>query len=269
MTKRIAISEIRTDGGTQPRVEVSSTVVSDYAEDMVNGDKFPPITIFNDGECYWLADGFHRLLAAKAADQDKIECEVRKGSQRDAALHAVGCNATHGFRRSNADKRAAVMRLLKDEEWSRWSDREIARRACVDNAFVSRLRNSICGRTTDRPRRKVSRGGKTYEMNTAKIGNGAVPKPTEPERVVVDVATGSVVSSPWSEEQHREYARRDDFTLTLIDNLEWLVSLTADQVYDDVLPEEREEVGHLLARAVAHLRDVHSTWRKKHVTQEM
>jgi len=32
-------------------------------------------------------------------------------------LYAVGSNATHGLRRSNADKRRAAQMLLEDPEW--------------------------------------------------------------------------------------------------------------------------------------------------------
>lgn len=35
------------------------------------------------------------------------------------------------------------MTLLEDEEWSGWSDREIADRCGVSNKFVSNLRNTI------------------------------------------------------------------------------------------------------------------------------
>jgi hypothetical protein len=41
------------------------------------------------------------------------------------------------------DKRKAVRTLLRDEQWRRWSDREIARRCAVDNSFVTRLRQSL------------------------------------------------------------------------------------------------------------------------------
>ena len=36
----------------------------------------------------------------------------------------------HGLRRSNADKRRAVLTLLNNEEWAKWSAREIAK-ACL------------------------------------------------------------------------------------------------------------------------------------------
>lgn len=41
----------------------------------------------------------------------------------------------------NADKRRAVMTLLRDEEWGKWSAREIARRCVVSHDFASRLKN--------------------------------------------------------------------------------------------------------------------------------
>jgi hypothetical protein len=46
-------------------------------------------------------------------------------------------------RRTNADKRKAVMTLLEDAEWSQWSDREISRHCAVHNSFVSRVRGSL------------------------------------------------------------------------------------------------------------------------------
>jgi hypothetical protein len=41
-------------------------------------------------------------------------------------LYTVGANATHGLRRSNADKRRAVSMLLDDPEWAQWSNLAIA-----------------------------------------------------------------------------------------------------------------------------------------------
>ncbi|MCJ2074231.1 hypothetical protein MKK68_00955, partial [Methylobacterium sp. E-016] len=94
-------------------------------------------------EAHWLAEGFHRFNAAREAELETIACEVRPGSLRDAILHSAGANATHGLRRSNADKRRAVLILLEDDEWSTWADREIARRCAVDNKTVARLREEL------------------------------------------------------------------------------------------------------------------------------
>jgi hypothetical protein len=55
----------------------------------------------------------------------------------------VGANATHGLRRTNADKRRAALTLLQDEEWQRWSNREIARQCGVTHTFVAKLRREL------------------------------------------------------------------------------------------------------------------------------
>jgi hypothetical protein len=171
------ISQIRRDGGTQPRTAIHSPTMGEYAAQMKAGAEFPPVVVFYDGTDYWLADGFHRVEAACSIGLKKIATRIKRGSRRDAILYSVGANATHGLRRSNVDKRRAVLRLLEDEQWSQWSNREIARRVAVDEKMVRKLRQAICGLTADtklnnqtNSARKIQRGGNIYSMNTANIG---------------------------------------------------------------------------------------------------
>src|SRR3954447_20230894 len=107
----LAIDLIRTDGGTQIRAcETFHAKVAEYATAMGEGNEFPPLTVFWDGEHYWLADGFHRLGAYNIVMQGlelpglDIDCEVIEGTKRDAILYACGVNSTHGIQRTNADK---------------------------------------------------------------------------------------------------------------------------------------------------------------------
>lgn len=138
------IGNIRNDGGTQMRADLNPETVQEYAYSMREGNLFPPIIVFYDGETHWLGDGFHRLAAHKLAKPDQpIPCDVRPGTRRDAVLCAAGANAVHGLRRTNADKRRAVETLLRDEEWGVWSDREIARRCHVSGMFVGNVRGDI------------------------------------------------------------------------------------------------------------------------------
>jgi hypothetical protein len=51
--------------------------------------------------------------------------------------------------RTNEDKRRAVMTLLGDEEWSQWSNREIARRCGVHHDLVGSLRSSLADSASD------------------------------------------------------------------------------------------------------------------------
>lgn len=162
-TTRLAITKLRTDGGTQPRAGTDPFTVDEYAAAMKRGAKFPPAVVFFDGTDHWLADGYHRRDARAQNGERFIECEVRQGTQRDAVLYSVGANASHGLPRSNADKRRAVMTLLADAEWSKWSNREVARCCAVTEGLVRKLREEPAGERT------AWRNGRAYTMKTAGI----------------------------------------------------------------------------------------------------
>lgn len=170
---KIKLSKINIDGGTQPRVNIDEELVSEYANDMIDGDNFPPIVLFNDGVKYWLADGFHRYHASKKAGFLEIESDVKSGTKRDAVLYSVSANGKHGKRRTNADKRKAVLTLLKDEEWSQWNDSEIARQCDVSHTFVAKMRDKHVETFQDSGIRKVKRGDQEYTVDTSNIGNGS------------------------------------------------------------------------------------------------
>jgi hypothetical protein len=72
------------------------------------------------------------------------------------------------LRRTNADKRKAVKTLLEDEEWSKWSDREIARQCEVSHPFVSKMKEKYLETFPDK-NRKVSRNGTEYQVDTSGI----------------------------------------------------------------------------------------------------
>ncbi|ABW32520.1 ParB N-terminal domain-containing protein [Acaryochloris marina] len=167
-TQSVEIAEIRMDGGTQPRAKLFEEVVDDYAQDMKQGATFPPVIVYFDGEEYWLADGFHRVRAKEAIGETSVTAEVHLGTQRDAVLYAVGANAAHGLRRTNADKRRAVIRLLRDFEWREWSDREIARRCGVDHKTVGSLRKDIY--PTDDQSKEFRKGADGRITNVSNIG---------------------------------------------------------------------------------------------------
>lgn len=55
----------------------------------------------------------------------------------------MSTNATHGQKRTNKDKRLIVERALMDEEWVKYSDREIARHCGVGYDLVRQLRKKL------------------------------------------------------------------------------------------------------------------------------
>ena len=152
MTAEIQIDAI-SDGSAQVRVEMSDQTVIDYAEEMDGGAIFPPVVVYFDGTDHWLAEGYHRVEAARKIGRDSIAAEVHEGTKRDAILLGIGANATHGLRRTQADKWRAVEILLRDDEWSKLSDRQIAKRAKVDHKTVGKIRREMSGGEipSDRP----------------------------------------------------------------------------------------------------------------------
>jgi hypothetical protein len=155
MTELVPLSNIK-DSGAQMRVEMRAETVNDYAEAMLNDADFPPVILYHDGTDYWLGDGYHRVAAARKIERETIKAEVREGTKRDAILCGVGANATHGLQRTQADKRQAIERLLRDPEWARWSDRKIAEAAKVDHKTVAKVRRELSGEIPTAPASKLS-----------------------------------------------------------------------------------------------------------------
>src|SRR5579872_887678 len=104
------IKEIVVDAGTQTRFALNPEIVAEYAEAMKRGDKFPPVIVFGN----ILADGFHRVAAAKQAGLKDIAADVRKGTKTDALKFALKANVDHGARLTNADKRHKVEIALRE-----------------------------------------------------------------------------------------------------------------------------------------------------------
>jgi hypothetical protein len=166
----LSLDLIVVDKGVQARVGTDAKLVDEYADAMGNGDKFPPLTVFYDGDVYRLGDGFHRYAAAPHARYTEFKCEVRPGGLREATLFAVGANASHGRQRSNDDKRTAVLKLLNDDEWFRWSDRGIARHCQVSHQLVADLRRLTGRATSERTYR--NKHGDDGTMSIERIGTG-------------------------------------------------------------------------------------------------
>ncbi|SRR6266576_583820 len=140
--KTLPIESILATAETQIRAELRPDLITEYAELYRNKNGLPPIDVFTvrPGGPYLLADGFHRVAAAKEAKLPKIEVEIHTGDKKTAIKFALKVNSCHGARMSNADKRHAVEMALK--EFANLSDPVIAEMCGVDRSFVLKIRSS-------------------------------------------------------------------------------------------------------------------------------
>jgi hypothetical protein len=178
----LAIDELKLDPEIQAR-PIDPRIVAEYAEQMAAGDVFPPVKVTSDGTVNYLTGGWQRVAAACQIGQASIRCKICEGDRRAALLASTATNARHGVRRSPEDKRRAVLKLLNDPEWSRWSDREIARQCRVSHTFVAEVRASLVtgNVASELPIQRVvqltSRHGTPAQMTVPIIRNAA-PKTT-------------------------------------------------------------------------------------------
>jgi hypothetical protein len=190
MNEMLSPGVIRIDGGTQPRAALKEGLVEEYRAEMAAGAEFPPVIVFYDGTEYWLADGFHRWHATMRLGAGNVAADIREGTHRDAILYSLSANATHGMRRSAEDKRHAVERILRDREWRKLADREIARHCAVSPQTVGTYRKRLESEAEavktasvqsgqiekaepEKTERQVRRGGSAYTMRTERIGKVA------------------------------------------------------------------------------------------------
>lgn len=139
---RLKLDLIRTDAGTQTRDHIDYATVADYAEAMTRGDRFPPVVVFKPkADEFLLADGFHRVRAARKSKFTTIAADIRRGSRTDALRYSLQANHAHGLRRTSQDKRFAIGLALR--EFSSLSDRAIADMCGVSHSSVAIVRRQL------------------------------------------------------------------------------------------------------------------------------
>jgi len=155
---KVALASIAFDAGTQIREAINEAVVAEYAERMTKGVIFPAVVLFHDGNQYYMADGFHRALAAKRNDFSDIEADVQPGTKTDALWFALGANKANGQRLTLADKKHAV--LLALQTWPAKSAGQIGDQVGCSHSYVSSIRNEVS--MTGNPEHVTGKDGSTY-----------------------------------------------------------------------------------------------------------
>lgn len=95
--------------------KAASDVVQEYADAYRCGLLLEPLDVFREKgtERYIVADGEHRLLALRAAKVEEVDVRMHEGDEVAALDFAIGCNQSHGLRRSKADKYHAFQRIME------------------------------------------------------------------------------------------------------------------------------------------------------------
>ena len=139
--KTLSVDLLVLDAGTQSRAAISEETIEDYAEVLettpTNRWPFPPLDVFHDGSQYFVADGFHRDLAAIRYGRASVPCLVHQGTAWDALLFGMLANEEHGLRTSQADKRHRVITLL--DSGKKLTQQQIAEIIGISRSTVQRI----------------------------------------------------------------------------------------------------------------------------------
>ena len=162
------------------------------------------------------------------------------------------------------------MRMLLDEEWSQWSDREIARRCNVGHPLVAEIRAELFPDVTgssSSERTYINKHGSASKMHTSRIGRSDQPRDASEaamSAIGLALAIGTLGAS-LEGGQRQETRAEGDATPTLqpqpkhigpIDLCAMDVRARALKAMDAMLPDEWPELFVVLQNELRNLEKV-------------
>jgi uncharacterized protein YerC len=134
-------------------------------------------------------DGIHRVRAAAARGDKKIEAKIYHGKDDDAFVLAVWMNIAHGLPLTHADRTAAAARIIRSHP--QWSDRRIATVTGLAAGTVGRVRRRLTVQNAQSVTR-VGKDGRVRPINSAagrlKASELLAEKPTASIRAIAKEA---------------------------------------------------------------------------------
>lgn len=176
MPETVPIDQIIADSRCQSRTGIGLALVQEYADAIREGAALPPLATIRANEGYYVYDGFHRLEAYRQVGKKDVAVESEPGDVWDAIERSCAVNATHGQRRTPADVKNAVKKIIDvmHHRGVRWNQSEIADKCSISQQRVSQIIGSEPSYKnlydSAAPATTVTRNGTTYEMNTSNIG---------------------------------------------------------------------------------------------------
>lgn len=174
----VVLSELILDAGTQPRAAFDEAAIEEYSERMAiseglegirdsDTELWPNIIVFESGTDKWLADGFHRVRAARIAGFESFQAQIIPGDRLAAIEHSLRVNHKHGIRRTREDKRNAVRRAFVDLGMDTESNQQIATLCGVSPTFVSKMRDLLLENAQIQPTLvRVGADGVEHDVST-------------------------------------------------------------------------------------------------------
>jgi hypothetical protein len=163
---------------------------------MTAGAIIPAITLFHDGNAYYIADGFHRFMAAQRVEWREIDADVMPGAKADALWFALGANRTNAKNMTPEDKRHAIVLALKT--WPERSGRQIAEQVGCGLSYLQRIKDEVTPRVhlDAEATRVIGKDGKSYPASrrTAK----PVEASTMPARGQAKANTKATQDERWT-----------------------------------------------------------------------
>lgn len=114
----------------QVRVRIDPQLVHTYAQIFREVPEeqctCPPISVYMHNGSYVVADGFHRVTAARQANRTTLNAYVRTGTLEEAWLYGMEQNLRYGMQYTREDKQKIVTWFLDHPRYGKYSVRDIA-----------------------------------------------------------------------------------------------------------------------------------------------
>jgi ParB-like chromosome segregation protein Spo0J len=110
--RQLRIADLLANAPVDPEAHLDAARVERYAQQL---DSLPPVVVFDTQEGLMVADGYHRVAAARRRGLEMIEAEVRLGSRQDALHYAATVGAAQ--RGISPEEAASNIRRRSQRPW--------------------------------------------------------------------------------------------------------------------------------------------------------
>ena len=200
--KEVTLADISFDDAVITRSALNKQAIKEYREKYArqiaetlepHEQPFPLPDLFEDAEGnLWPANGLHRITSLMEEGVQVWKCNVHLGTRADAIAFAVSSDRDVGVRRTNADKRIAVIRVLAEASLRVNSNGVIGAMCGVDEKLVRQERDRLY--PEEKGKATKGKDGKLRKRPQASVGSGnsetkAKPPPTPPPTPPTETTT--------------------------------------------------------------------------------